>query len=193
VAFEQPFVVAGAATVSGDPGTGRSTTQLRGSSTSKACASRLRTISSWIFKLAAQVASLPAYPASAQASTRPVASTAMCRLRPPSFSALSQPGWPGARCPRPAPAGSQSRPWSGGSRPAAARAWSRHPSCSSCGCRRRASARSSRRRCARAGSRWAGTARAPGPVRLTYTIAFTITRRAWTIGRPRHSHSDRDF
>ena len=51
-----------------------------------------------------------------------------------------------------------------GSRPAAARAWSRHPSCSSCRCRRRASARSSRRRCARAGSRWAGTARAPGPV-----------------------------
>jgi len=34
----------------------------------------------------------------------------------------------------------------------------------------------------------------PGaPGRLTYTIAFTITRRACTIGCPRHSHSDRDF
>jgi hypothetical protein len=45
----------------------RSATHRRGR-TSKACASRLRTISSRILKLAAQAASLPEYPASAQAS-----------------------------------------------------------------------------------------------------------------------------
>jgi hypothetical protein len=67
VAFGRPFVVAGAAAVSGDQARVRSPIQRRGS-TSKACASRLRTIFSWIFKLAAQVASLPAYLASAQAS-----------------------------------------------------------------------------------------------------------------------------
>jgi hypothetical protein len=99
----------------------RSTTQRRGS-TSKACGSRLVTICRVIFIEAAQVASLPVYPASAQtrrtwrqarwvfhssgrAATRswteaavittsrtsPVVSTAMCRLRPLTFLALSQP------------------------------------------------------------------------------------------------------
>ena len=65
------------------------------------------------------------------ASTRPIASTAMCRLRPFTFLALSQPGlafgtvsaartdWESIT----AAVGSASRP-------AAARTWARSPSCS---------------------------------------------------------------
>jgi hypothetical protein len=65
VAFWQVFVVAGAAAVRGDPGQVRSTTHRLGGF-SKACASRLRTISGLIFKLAAQVASLPEHPTPAR-------------------------------------------------------------------------------------------------------------------------------
>jgi hypothetical protein len=67
VAFGQPFVVAGAAAVRGDPGQGALDDPAAGQHL-EAVRVVLATISSLIFKLAAQVASFSAYPASAQAS-----------------------------------------------------------------------------------------------------------------------------
>lgn len=55
MAFGWSFAVAGAPAAAGDPGQGASMTQRRGG-ISKARASRLQTISSVIFKVAAQVA-----------------------------------------------------------------------------------------------------------------------------------------
>ena len=119
------------------------------------------------------------------ASTRPIVSTAMCRLRPFTFFALSQPRLAlGTVSAARTDWESMIAAVGSASRPAAALTWARSASCSW------ASVPSSRQAAkypytVGQGGKLAGRYRHGHPARSRYKIASMITRSGQTRGRPR--------